>query len=63
MPLQPRPDDMWSRWSFAADAPAQANVVVEEPWWERHNIPLPNTIFKLQDIAAVDAEDGVWRIK
>eukprot|EP01046_Picozoa_sp_COSAG06_P000561 COSAG06_NODE_16_length_34949_cov_31.500832_17_plen_49_part_00 len=31
-------------------------VVVEEPWWERHNITLPRTIYKLKEIATLDEQ-------
>jgi hypothetical protein len=37
-------------------------VVVEEPWWVRHSIELPHTIFQLKDIASLDEAAGVWRI-
>ena len=37
-------------------------MVIEEPWWVRHNIQLPNTIYKLKDIASLDRASGVWRI-
>ena len=42
-PYQPRPDDIWERWSFAPEAPEVANAVVEPPWWERHRITPPHT--------------------
>jgi hypothetical protein len=31
--------------------------------WERAGISPPHTIVKLKDIAALDAEAGVWRLK
>ena len=54
--------DMWDRWSFSADAPERADVVIEAPWWERHGISLPHTIYQLQDIATLDEESGLWRL-
>jgi hypothetical protein len=50
----PCPGRRWDRWSFAREAPAACRAVVEAPWWERHGIELPNTIFKLRDIATLD---------
>eukprot|EP01052_Picozoa_sp_SAG31_P022558 SAG31_NODE_1799_length_7241_cov_11.407029_3_plen_89_part_00 len=63
MPYQPRPTDMWSRWNFAKKAPSEATIAIEDPWWVRHNVKLPHTIFKLRDIADLDANIGVWRTK
>lgn len=63
MPYRPRPPDMWSRWSFSAKAPTVANVVIEQPWWERHGISIPHTIYQLQDIATLDRDAGLWRLK
>ena len=35
----------------------------EAPWWERHNIQTPQTIYRLDDIASLDEEGGgVWRL-
>ena len=49
------------RWSFQFKEDAQeADVVIEAPWWERHNIPAPKTIYKLKEIATLGG-DGVWR--
>jgi hypothetical protein len=62
VPYRPRPADMWDRWSFSADAPERADVVIEAPWWERHGISLPHTIYQLQDIATLDEEGGLWRL-
>ena len=42
-PYQPRPDDIWERWSFALEPPEVADAVVEPPWWERHQITPPHT--------------------
>ena len=61
-PYQPRPDDIWERWSFAPEAPEVANAVVEPPWWERHHISPPHTIYKMQDIADLEPS-GLWKLK
>ena len=53
---------MWDRWSFAANAPERADVVIEEPWWERHGISLPHTICRMRDIATLDEDSGLWRL-
>ena len=60
-PYEPRPGDMWDRWAFEQAPDAAPDIVVEESWWERHKIDLPNTIFKIKDIAKLD-DDGVWQI-
>ena len=63
MPLKMKNVDagMWEEWSFS-DVKHFPDIVVEEPWWERHQIPVPKTIFKLKDIATLDTDAGIWRI-
>ena len=63
MPYEPRPHDMWSRWNLAAEAPAEADVVIEASWWERAGLTLPHTIVKLEEIAELDSDAGLWRLR
>ena len=60
-PAVPRPDDMWQNWLFDPRDNTPPEIVVEEPWWERHNLRPPQTVFKLKDVATL-GEDGVWRL-
>ena len=53
---KPRPDGIWERWRFDFVAEGEEQVVEERPWWERHNITLPRTIYKLKEIATLDEE-------
>jgi hypothetical protein len=54
---------MWSRWNLAAEAPAEADVVIEASWWERAGLTLPHTIVKLEEIAELDSDAGLWRLR
>ena len=60
-PAVPRPDDMWQNWLFDPRDDTPPEIVVEEPWWERHNLRPPQTVFKLKDVATL-GKDGVWRL-
>ena len=60
-PAVPRPDDMWQNWAFNPEEDEAPNIVDEQPWWERHGIKAPQTIYKLSDIASLH-EDGQWRL-
>ena len=57
----PRPDEMWQNWAFSTDPDEPPNIVDEDPWWVRHNLKPPQTIFKLKDVATL-GDDGVWRL-
>lgn len=52
----PRPEGIWERWKFDWVAEGEEQVVEEQPWWERHNIKLPRTIYKLKEVATLDKE-------
>jgi hypothetical protein len=60
-PAVPRPDDMWENWLFDPRDDAPPEITVEEPWWVRHNLRPPQTIFKLKDVATL-GDDGIWRL-
>jgi hypothetical protein len=60
-PAVPKPGDMWQNWAFNSNADEPPNIVDELPWWERHNIKAPQTIYKLCDIASL-GEHGRWRL-
>ena len=60
-PAVRRPDDMWQNWSFYPDGDEAPEIVSEQPWWERHNVRPPQTIFKLKDVATL-GDDGIWRL-
>ena len=53
---KPRPAGIWERWKFDWVAEGEEQVVEEQPWWERHNIKLPRTIYKLKEVATLDKE-------
>ena len=57
----PRPDNIWQNWAFNTDRDETPNIVDEDPWWIRHDLRPPQTIFKLKDVATL-GEDGVWRL-
>eukprot|EP01047_Picozoa_sp_COSAG01_P003061 COSAG01_NODE_88_length_27337_cov_22.941699_5_plen_78_part_00 len=64
MVSQSGPDDMWQNWRFemAPDRTAMnMNIVEEAPWWVRHRLQPPQTIYRLKDVASL-GEDGVWRL-
>jgi hypothetical protein len=63
MPFEPRPADMWQRWRFAPTVNDKPELVDEDPWWVRHSVPVPNTVFKLKDIAALDEATGLWKVQ
>jgi len=76
MPLYSKPDDMWLRWKFdkddaaigtvadAADDEDEVMVVDEAPWWERHGMAEPTSCTqKLKDVAMLDRDSGVWRLR
>ncbi len=60
-PAVPRPENMWQNWLFDPRDDAPPEIVWEDPWWVRHNLRPPQTIFKLKDVATLGA-DGVWRL-
>jgi hypothetical protein len=74
MPLYSKPDDMWLRWKFDKDDAAigtvadddedEVMVVDEAPWWERHGMAEPTSCTqKLKDVAMLDRDSGVWRLR
>ena len=54
---------MWQRWRFAPTVNDKPELVDEDPWWVRHSVPVPNTVFKLKDIAALDEATGLWKVQ
>jgi hypothetical protein len=58
---KPRPKDMFENWRFNVDASEPPMIVDEAPWWKRHGLVPPQTIYKLKDIATL-GNDGIWRL-